>query len=185
MDEIEVVDNGGIRELPMTSGVERCRRLVVYDGLGIKDAAKELKVTERTVKRWAEEGNWLQERQLLESRKEETVREALVAFALSREMPIANMYYELQKRCCDRLRELVEAENVTPGVLDAVLNIAGKGMDLAERVMRRVAPENEAAKAKAAAVATSVNVPGSDSRNQVQVNILQAASKAEKSVNGG
>jgi len=183
MEKIEVVESSGMRELPVSSGVERCRRLVVYDGLGIKDAAKELNVTERTVKRWAEEGMWLEERKLLESKNEETVREALVAFALSREMPIANMYYELQKRCCDRLRELVEAKKVTPGVLDSVLSIAGKGLDLAERVMRRVAPENEAAKVKAGAV-TSVEVPGGEGQ-RVQVNILQAASKAEKNVNVG
>lgn len=184
MDEVEVIGEV-LEKLPMDGSVERCRRMVVYDGVGLKDAAVELGVTQKTVERWAKEGEWLREKQLLESREEEKVREALTAFAMSREMPIANMYYELQRLCATKLREIVEGGEVTPGVLDAVLNVAGKGMDLAERVMRRAAPAREVDRVQVGAMVKGgvVNVgsgggEGGGGKNLLQVNILQAACKA-------
>ena len=185
MDEVEVVD-GGMDRLPVDGSVERCRRMVVYDGVGLRDAAVELGVTQKTVERWARDGGWLMEKKLLESRQEEKVREALTAFAMSREMPIANMYYELQRLCATKLREIVEGEKVTPGVLDAVLSVAEKGMDLAERVMRRAAPGRELDRVQVGAMVKGgvVNVGGGEGggggggKNLLQVNILQAACKA-------
>lgn len=176
MDELMVLDSGEMLELPASGDVEKCRRLVVYDGVGLDDAAKVLGVSRKTVKRWSEKGMWLQERRLMESGKEECVRDALVSFAMSRELPIANMYYELQRRCVDRLRELVEADKVTPGVLDSVLEIANKGMNLAERVMKRAAPDREVGRG----VGVSGVVVDDGGGNKVQVNVLQAACKSKE-----
>lgn len=182
MDELQVIGEA-IDKLPADGSVERCRRMVVYDGVGLKDAATVAGVTQKTVEKWAKDGQWLMEKQLLESKQEEKVREAMTAFAMSREMPIANMYYELQRLCATRLREIVEQGEVTPGVLDAVLNVAGKGMDLAERVMRRAAPEREVDRVQVGAMAKGgVEVGGNGNDTKVQVNILQAANKARDKI---
>jgi hypothetical protein len=160
--------------IPLTSEIEKCRRCVVYDGMGINDVAKKFNVTVTTVKKWAEVGKWKIERNIVTSGHAEAIQEALIRFSASREMPLANMYYQLQESAIKRLSEILDREKISVGTIDSILEIAAKGMSLGERVLNRSNPK----KATELAASGEINVPGSGTR--VQVNVLSALDDASR-----
>jgi len=165
---IDVVDPDMEVSYDRLGDAEKCRRAMVYEGKDLRTVCRELGVKRADVKRWATEGKWGFERNIVESGKSEAIEAAMERFAMSYEMPLGNGYYGLQEDALDRLRELMSTASSASEV-GLILEVANKGLGLGERVLDRCNPD----RAQRLKQNENVTVVGGGER-QVSVNILSA-----------
>lgn len=174
--EVDIDDDPdlGGKPIEVNSDIDRARRMCVYDGKGMAEVAKDLGVTATCVRKWARDGGWHLERRIVTSGQEAAVCEAMEKFAMSRELPLANGYYELQELALERLKDIVRNKKSTAHDVNLALDVAAKGLGMGERVLNRTNPKR--AKQLAAA---DINVDGKDGRG-INVNILGAVVRAKE-----
>jgi hypothetical protein len=167
--ELDVEDVG--KPIEVNGDIERARRMCVYDAKSYTEVAEKLGVSAISVRKWAKDGGWNLERRIVTSGQEAAVCEAMEKFALSRELPLANGYYELQELALAKLKDVVKDGKATVHDVNLALDIASKGLGLGERILNRTNPK----RAK-----ELVGADGATDGRGIQVNILGAVVKAKE-----